>query len=404
MKKFEKALNYYNKVNNIEIIWADKYILTLIYTTNFPQKKIDIFLTSSGTIVSEENIQNQKNIELQKTINYLKEKIWALNTTKQKKFYYSNSISCLIDFHTCKQEFENFYNQENLEITEDKLVDLKEKLDNYKNFWIDKLYLKNAYIIGSFFKYKLFPISINLSKELLEEKTNYKPILKIIAQSYFELWDLKYTKKYLSRYYTLDDNDYDVAYMLWVVNQKLHNYILSNIQLTKALKLWAKNESNIYRLQIYNYLILKDFDKILDTFEKLIYLNKKPNFNDLVLATYYNIINWNIKKAREFAELWITHYPNQEDFYWFKWWILEEKWKSIEAKEAFLKWHKINNKNALINYHLWKIMLTSDELIQSRIYFKRAEKLDKWWDITKLSLIWLEEIKKINELKNNEIK
>jgi hypothetical protein len=36
-------------------------------------------------------------------------------------------------------------------------------------------------------KLKLYPIAITLSKELLKEKEDYKALIQIIAQSYFEL-------------------------------------------------------------------------------------------------------------------------------------------------------------------------------------------------------------------------
>jgi len=57
-----------------------------------------------------------------------------------------------------------------------------------------------------------------------------------------------------------------------------------------------ENLDTIYRLELYNYLILDQTDKILDVFDEIIKLNKKPKFNDLILATYYNIINGNLDK------------------------------------------------------------------------------------------------------------
>lgn len=402
MKKFNKSLDYYNKINDLNIVGSDKYILNMIYLEKFPEKKVTINLTNSWTTLEQK--ENIENIELIQKVQSIQKKILDLEIDEQKKFYYTNALWCLINFHICKEKYQNYLAQDKLVLKEKRLINIKEKLKTYKNFGIEELYLKNAYLISSFFEYKLFPISINLSKELLREKTNYKPILKIIAQSYFELWDLYNTKKYLTRYYAIDNNDPDVAYMLWVVNQKLNNYLLSNIQLNKAISLWAKNKANIYRLEIYNYLILKDFDKILSTFDKLINLNEKPDYNDLILATYYNIITWNIKNAQKLINIWIKNYPEKEDFYWFKWWVLEKKWKSNEAKEEFLKWHKIDNKNALINYHLWKIMLSNDDLIKARIYFIRAEKLDNWWDISKLAIKWLKEIEIIKEQKKKQKK
>jgi|GEM_PF-1306096 len=37
----------------------------------------------------------------------------------------------------------------------------------------------------------MYPISVLLGKNLLKEKENYKPILKIVAQSYFEIGNMQ---------------------------------------------------------------------------------------------------------------------------------------------------------------------------------------------------------------------
>jgi hypothetical protein len=76
-----------------------------------------------------------------------------------------------------------------------------------------------------------------------------------------------------------------------VISQKNHDYITSNIFLRLAVEQKYKNIESIYRLQLYNYLILDEKEKILKIFDKIINLKKKPYFNDLLLATYYNIIN-----------------------------------------------------------------------------------------------------------------
>jgi predicted Zn-dependent protease len=57
-------------------------------------------------------------------------------------------------------------------------------------------------------------VSIILSKELLKEKNNYKPLLKIISQSYFELNNLKEASKYLLEYAKIDSKSPDVSYMI----------------------------------------------------------------------------------------------------------------------------------------------------------------------------------------------
>jgi hypothetical protein len=52
-----------------------------------------------------------------------------------------------------------------------------------------------------------------LSEDLLKEKINYKSILKILAQSYFELNKLKKANHFLLEYAKIDSKSPDVHYM-----------------------------------------------------------------------------------------------------------------------------------------------------------------------------------------------
>jgi Tfp pilus assembly protein PilF len=216
----------------------------------------------------------------------------------------------------------------------------------------------------------------------------------MIAQSYFELWDYKNAKTYLTKYYALDSNDKDVLYLLAIISQKTRDFVLSNIYLSKAEKLWYQPIENINRLQIYNAYILDDTWKILSNFDKLIKNQKKPLFNDLVLATYYNLINWNISKWEEYAQLWMTLYPKREDFYWFEWWILIEKNQLEQAKILLDKGQKINWNNALINLNLARLESKKWNKLKAKLYYKRAIKLDNWWEISKISAKFLEKLNK----------
>jgi tetratricopeptide (TPR) repeat protein len=216
----------------------------------------------------------------------------------------------------------------------------------------------------------------------------------MIAQSYFELWDYKNAKTYLTKYYALDSNDKDVLYLLAIISQKTRDFVLSNIYLSKAEKLWYQPIENINRLQIYNAYILDDSAKILANFDKLIKNQEKPLFNDLVLATYYNLINWNITKWEQYAQLWMTIYPKREDFYWFEWWILIEKKQFEQAQIILERWYKINANNALINLNLWRLENKKWNNIAAKLYYKRAIKLDNWWEISKISVKFLEDLEK----------
>ncbi len=370
MKKWNKAYEYYDKINDNKIIYKNKYVKSFLYSLNiYKLKHNKLYLSWAINKINSINLLNN-----------------------QEKFFYSNSLGCINDFSLCKKNFQDYLEKNKLNIKQ--LTDIQNALNNYKNFKIDELYFKNTLILWALFKNDLYPIVIILWENILKEKPNYKPILKMIAQSYFELWNYEKAKEYLTKYYALDSNDKDVLYLLSIISQKTHDFVLSTIYLSKAEKLGYQPKENIYRLQIYNYYVLDNSAKILENFDKLIQIQKKPLYNDLVLATYYNLINWNTKIWEKYAKLWLKLYPKIEDFYGFEWWILIEKNKLDEAKELLEKWYKINKENALINLNLWRIEEKNWNLIKTKLYYKKAVKLDNWWEISKIAVKMLENLEK----------
>jgi tetratricopeptide (TPR) repeat protein len=193
--------------------------------------------------------------------------------------------------------------------------------------------------------------------------------------------------------------------MRWVISQKNHDYITSNIFLRLALEQKYKDVVSIYRLQLYNYLILKEKEKILNTFDKIITSKEKPDFSDLLLATYYNIINGKTEKALVLTNTWLKFYPEQEDFYWFKGWLKIEEWELDEALELLNKAKEINNRNALVILNLWRISKIRYEKdwklfhkVKAKFLFKKAYELDSA-EIGELAKKFLKELNKKNIIK-----
>ena len=370
MKKWDEAYTNYSKIESRNIVDKDKKVKSFLYSKDFSKTE---------------------------TLTWIINELNNFNLNPQELFYYKNSIFCIYDFHECKENFQDFFENEDIIINDEKLLNIKQAIDNYNNFQLEELYYKNTLIIWAFLQNELYPISAILWKEILKEKTKYKPLIKIVAQSYYELNDIKETKKYLWKYYELDSKDLSVTYMLGILSQKLHDFLLSNIYLTKALKLWYEPKEDIYRIQIYNSYMLSDTKRIISNFDKLINSQEKPEFNDLILATYYNLINWNTSRWIELTKIWIEQYPDKEDFYWFSWWILLDKWEYNLAKKVLLKWYQINKENALIALNLWKAEKSIWENIKALIYFKRAAKLDNGWEISKIAEKELNIMKEINK-------
>ena len=127
--------------------------------------------------------------------------ISELGLTGDEKFYYENSLHCLENFHECKVSFQNFFTQVQTQsgktLEYEPLADIQKAFQNYENFQLDDVSLKNAFIIASYYSHGLYPLSIILSKKELEAKKDYKPLLKIVAQSYFKLGEYESAKAYL---------------------------------------------------------------------------------------------------------------------------------------------------------------------------------------------------------------
>lgn len=390
LKKFNQAYNYYSLIKDYKKLDKEKAIESLIFLNI---KKL-----------SKENIA------------LIKDKINIFNLTDEENFYYKNSLDCIVDFSQCKLNFQDYFaNFEKNNITEstwsldskwekiskeisfEKLLNIKNALENYKNFKLDDLLYKNALISGAFFQNWLYPVAIETSKLILKEKSDYKPILKIIAKSYFELWLFKESKGYLIAYNKIDADDGEISYFLWIVYEKLHEYILSSIHLKNSLKQGYKNSIDSRRRIIYNYYEVWENEKMLIAFEEMVKEEKENiTIDDLSLAIYYNIINNKLEKAKEINKYLLEKFDSKELYYWYLWWIQFEEnidWSLELAQKNLSLWLEINENNPMINYIMWIVTLKTWDVKKAFVYFKKTIFLDKDWEFW---LLAQDEINKLN--------
>jgi len=371
MKDWEKTYtNYTNILAKNKLLIVDIYkelILSNIYKT-FNKNDIKSFSWTIADI---------KNLEIDEEL----------------KFYYTNSISCIFSYSICEKNFSNYINKTNISYKTDEILSMKQAFINYNNFKYEEEYYKKTLIIWEFLKFKLYPIVIILWEELLKEKQSYLVIMKMLAQSYYEIWNLEKTSVYLKQYQEINTDDKDVLYLLWIISQKSHDYLLSNMFLKKSIEKWYEPKKNVYRIELYNSYMLKDDKRTLDLFKKLIESQKEPEYKDLVLASYFTTMNWYKEEAYDFIEIWLNLHKDKEDFFWFLA-FLKMKENDLKSAEKNIKmWYYINKNNAFINmtYGLLKKEIWED--IKAMIYLQKALKLDTWWEISKISLEELEKIK-----------
>ena len=385
LKKYKQSYKYYSKIKDYKHLNKLRFINSYLYSNNLDH-------------------YNNQNI---------KDELKNLNLDKTETFYYTNSINCISDLNLCKDNFENYFlNYPSIESWEQNTINknlsnINKALTNYKNFNIDDTLYKDALLNWAFFENWLYPIAIKLSLDILEKKPNYKPILKIIAKSYFEVWDYLESKIYFTRLLALDDDNAEINFFIWIIYEKMHEYLLSSIHLKKSISLWYKNRINAKKRLIYNYHELWNIDKMLTTFKQIINENKDTiSSEDLSLAIFYNILNNKISDAKKFTELGIKKFPLNEIFYWYIWWIKLQENNQTSLKEAeknLKKWFEINIQNPMLNLIYWKLeeKKWNDNLAIS--YYKKTINFDNNWEFWKIAKndleklntkIWI--LKKIN--------
>ncbi len=321
-----------------------------------------------------------------------KKEILSLELDEEKKFYYISSLECLDDFHSCKTNLSNYIFSENKELKIDELKNIKMAFDSYRtykataqNTQLEDIYYKDALIVWAFFKNKMFPISVLIWKDILKEKEDYKPILKLIAQSYFELGNMQGSKIYLGLYNKIEKDNKEIIYMLGVINLKLHEYILSNIFLNKALELGYEPKTNVKRRLIYNYFELAQIENMLKEFESLV-RNEAVEKEDIYLSIYYHIVYNKKDTALELAKIGLQKFPDDANIYAYMGWIYKDKNELEKASENLKKWLEIDPQNALSNLNMGYLEIAKGEEKKAIVYFKKTIKKDKEGEFGKQAL------------------
>lgn len=308
----------------------------------------------------------------------VREKINTLKLPDDLYFYYQNSIKCIDDFISCKFAFKDYLEKNKApnessawEISQgwEKMLGIVKALENYENFQLQEEYLEDAYLIWALYTDRLYPLAIELWNILLTQKTDYKPILKIIAQSYYELWKFQTAKDLLTSYYEADSDDPSVAYLLWVINGKLEELVLSNIYLKKAMKIWYQPRINVIRQLIHNYYLLENDDLMLKEFQSLV-LEKNLEKEDLWLAIYHHIIHDELGLAQEWSQKWQEIFPESSDFHAYESWVLREKWDVDWALAVLQKWLGVNKESPFIILNIWYTLIEKNNSARAKKYFE----------------------------------
>lgn len=185
LKRYSLAYKRYKQLYDYEAFDAHKAWLAFMYHTPYSLENKQLFL----------------------------DEINSFNISEADRFYYTTLLLCMEDFHLCKKSFGE-YIALNPELDSTKLNRISEAIANYEAFQVDELYYKDTLIIKALYDEQNYPFVISLGEKILETKPDYKPMLKMVAQSHFEIGEYEQAKQYLATAYERDNNDAIIAYML----------------------------------------------------------------------------------------------------------------------------------------------------------------------------------------------
>lgn len=384
LHKYEQAYKYYSQIKNYSQLDIHRAIRSLFYSVE---------LNGNKTIFVLEEINS----------------FWL---PEDQKFYYKTSIECTKSFVSCKDNFTNYFkNLEGINEPSDEqnetqswtiqeentieffpeLENIRIALQNYENFQFSDLSYQSALISGAFYQNRLYPVAITTATNTLKIAPDYRPLIKIIARSNYEIWNYIEAKKFLIQYNNLWDNEPDVSYFLGIVHQKLREFTRSTIQMRKAESLGYENIIDIKRRLIYNYYQLWDSEKMLKIFQELMDENiQNLTWDDASLAIFYHILYDKYDLAGKYTQKALELFPDNEIFLWYSSWLelqKEEFWENELEKieENLKKALEINDKNPMISLTYGQLEEKRDNIQKAFIYYKKTISLDPSWEYAKLA-------------------
>ncbi len=367
LKNFSKAEEFFTLINRKDDVITEKLISSIFYQIDFSQyEKI------------KESVQKIKDLKL----------------PVEQQFYYMNSLNCSVNLHECKKYFHNYFNK-NPEISFSKLNNIKDAFTTFENFQSENLYYKDALMIGAFFRNKMYSLSNFLWEKMLEEKSDYQPILLMVWKWQYELWNLTQAQDFLLQYYKINPQDISIAYLLGNIYFRQRDYTSSNLYYNVALRNNFEPKIELQRKLIYNHYLLDDKRSMLNLFSYLLD-ETGANMEDYSLWIYHAILMWRTANASIWAKRWIEKFWDQqgrEVFYWYLWWIEREAWNLEKAEEYIRNWLQINPRNPLLTLNYWYIEKAKWNYPTAMIYLKRTVNFNgewEFWELAQKEIILLE--------------
>lgn len=364
------------------------------YSQILDNKKIDIDMAMLSFFFA-------KNINTD-TFDEVKTELSEIQLDPEREFYYNTSLECYNDYNNCKSIFVDQYkNYTGTGEIIPWLTSIHEALKNYDNFQTDDIYYQDALIAGAFFSNNFYSVVIEVWNKILINKPDYLPILKLMAKSSFELWNWKDTKKYLSQINKMDNTDPEVSYFLAIVQEKLHEYLLSIIHFQNALEHNAENSLDIRKRLVYNYFEIDQYPKMLSTLRDMAEENTDDlTIDDFEFIIYHHIDQSDLENAKKYTIQARELFPDSYILDTYFAWLLNNETQiedSLNQSEELIdKTLTLQPKDPLVLLVKWMTSMRKGEYSPALIYLKKSlsnDKNNQYASITKNQLEVLQELK-----------
>lgn len=181
------------------------------------------------------------------------------------------------------------------------IVDLKNALKNYEALGNKDASYKDALLIGAFYKNKDYTTAMKIWENVLRQKPDYRPILKIVGFSAFMINQYERAQWVLTKYKKLEPRDAEADFILWLIQFEKQDYETSNIYFNKAVLGGYKPKTVVERKLAYNYYVLGLYKNMFQVLGYLV-LENDATEADITNAIYLALVH---EEPRN-AEAWIT--------------------------------------------------------------------------------------------------
>lgn len=211
------------------------------------------------------------------------------------------------------------------------IVDLKNALKNYEALGNKDASYKEALLIWAFYKNKDYTTAMKIGENVLRQKPDYRPILKIVGFSAFMINEYERAQWVLGKYKKLEPKDPEVDFILWLIQFEKEDYETSNIFFNRAVLWGYKPKTVVERKLAYNYYVLWLYKNMFQVLGYLVLENDVAEA-DITNAIYLALVHEESRNAGEWIRIGKERFPSSDNILSLEAWHLRITGKTIESQ------------------------------------------------------------------------